>query len=106
MAQILGMGVASYYYTLGAALMLICILIKEVIYNFFASVFKSEADKVEEIQKEDTENDMIGQMRSQRGLTSSYRIENNPDYSEILSIKQKMKARIENGELEKLDDKI
>lgn len=45
------MGVASYYYTLGAAVMLICILIKEVIYDFFAKVFKSEGDKVEEIQK-------------------------------------------------------
>lgn len=31
---------------------------------------------------------------SQRGITNSYRIENNPDYFEILSIKENMKKKI------------
>jgi hypothetical protein len=93
------MCIASYYYTLTAAVMMIIILIKEILYDFFVAVFKKEEDNLEGIQKEDTQNDIVGNMQSQRNLTSSYRIENNPQYFEILSIKEKMRNKIENGEI-------
>ncbi len=79
--------------------MMIIILIKEILYDFFVAVFKKEEDNLEGIQKEDTQNDIVGNMQSQRNLTSSYRIENNPQYFEILSIKEKMRNKIENGEI-------
>ena len=79
--------------------MMIIILIKEILYNFFVAVFKKEEDNLEGIQKEDTQNDIVGNMQSQRNLTTSYRIENNPQYFEILSIKEKMRNKIENGEI-------
>ena len=78
---------------------MIIILIKEILYDFFVAVFKKEEDNLEGIQKEDTQNDIVGNMQSQRNLTSSYRIENNPQYFEILSIKEKMRNKIENGEI-------
>ncbi len=74
--------------------MMIMILIKEIIYEFFVAVCRKEEDDLEEIQKEDTQNDIVGNMDSQRNLTTSYRIENNPSYFEILSIKQKMIKKI------------
>ncbi len=74
--------------------MMIMILIKEIIYEFFVAVCRKEEDDLEEIQKEDTQNDIVGKMDSQRNLTTSYKIENNPSYFEILSIKQKMKKKI------------
>ena len=73
---------------------MIIILIKEIIYDFFVTVFRKEEDNFEEIQKEDSQVDIVGMMQSQRNLTTSYRIENNPNYFEILSIKDKMKKRI------------
>ena len=78
---------------------MIVILIKEIIYDFFVAVFRKEEDNLEDIQNEDTQNDIVGNMQSQRNLTTSYRIENNPAYFEILSIKEKMKKKIENGEI-------
>lgn len=98
-SKTLGMCIASYYYTLTAAVMMIVILIKEIIYDFFVAVFRKEEDNLEDIQNEDTQNDIVGNMQSQRNLTTSYRIENNPAYFEILSIKEKMKKKIENGEI-------
>lgn len=79
--------------------MMIIVLIKEIIYDFFVAVFRKEEDDLEEIQKEDTQNDIAANMQSQRNLTTSYRIENNPNYFEILSIKEKMKNKIQNGEI-------
>lgn len=79
--------------------MMIIVLVKEIIYDFFVAVFRGEEDDLEELQKEDTQNDVVGNMRSQRNLTMSYRIENNPNYFEILSIKEKMRRKIENGEI-------
>ena len=78
---------------------MIIILIKEIIYDFFVAVFRKEEDNLEDIQNEDTQNDIVGNMQSQRNLTTSYRIENNPAYFEILSIKEKMRKKIENGEI-------
>ncbi len=43
-------------------------------------------------------------MRSQRGLTDSYRIENNPNYFQILSIREKMRKR--EGDADMLVDQI
>ena len=55
---------------------MIIILIKEIIYDFFVTVFRKEEDNFEEIQKEDSQVDIVGMMQSQRNLTTSYRIEN------------------------------
>ena len=45
------MCIASYYYTLAAAVMMIIVLVKEIIYDFFATVFRKEKDDLEELQK-------------------------------------------------------
>ncbi len=41
------MAIASYYYSLVAGIILLTIGIKEVIYDFFAMVFKKEDDFLE-----------------------------------------------------------
>ena len=48
------MAIASYYYTLAAAVMLLILMVKEIIYDFFVTVFRKKSDNLDEIQKEDT----------------------------------------------------
>ncbi len=37
--------VVSYYYTIAAIGMMVCVIIKEVIYDFFVAVFRKKEDQ-------------------------------------------------------------
>lgn len=79
------------------------IFIKQLIYDFFIRICRDTNNPIEEEEMSSAVNELVTKKNnpiliSHRGITNSYMIENNPNYFEILSIKNKMRIKIQNGE--------
>ncbi len=87
MAFILARMLGTWYYSLFFLIVAFVFLFKMVVYNLVVRNLVDTSKETELVQVESLGEEWVN--RSTKDMCTSYKIENNPDYTEIMSIMNK-----------------